>query len=166
MENQTKAIIFGIDPGTSVTGYAMLQVDGKAMQLLSCGIISLKDYASLAEKYKKLFYHALALIEEFKATEMAIEAPFYGKNIQAMLKLGRAQGISIAAAVAKGLPFCEYLPRSVKQSVTGNGNASKEQVALMVCELVSRTAHKGLPHDATDALAVAICHVNKKRLVL
>jgi crossover junction endodeoxyribonuclease RuvC len=110
-----------------------------------------------AVKLKYIYEQITDLINQYQPTELAIEAPFYGKNVQSMLKLGRAQGVAIAAAIAKGLSIAEYSPKRVKQSVTGNGNASKEQVAAM-CEVLFKRKFDQKNLDATDALAVAMCH--------
>ncbi len=150
-------IILGMDPGTSVMGYGIILTAGTAIKVLQFGVIHLSKYASHQLKLKKIFERIVALIEEFEPDEVAIEAPFYGKNVQSMLKLGRAQGVAMAAALSREVPITEYAPKKVKQSVTGNGNASKEQVASM---LQSMLKFKEAPklYDATDALAVALCH--------
>lgn len=121
------------------------------------GVLKLGKYANHALKLKKIFERTLGLIEEYKPDELAIEAPFYGKNVQSMLKLGRAQGVAIAAALYKDVPIFEYSPKKIKQSITGNGNASKEQVAAMLANLVEIT-HSPEFFDATDGLAAAVCH--------
>jgi len=150
-------IIMGLDPGTNVMGYGLLLVNGEKLTLLQYGVIQLSKYERHEQRLKKIFDRVLALIEEFNPDEVALEAPFYGKNVQSMLKLGRAQGVAMSAALHRDLPIIEYAPKKVKQSVTGNGNASKEQVARM---LMSLFKIKELPEllDATDALAVAMCH--------
>jgi crossover junction endodeoxyribonuclease RuvC len=150
-------IILGIDPGTSVMGYGIILIKQKELKLIQYGVIHLNKYKDHSIKLSKIFERTSQLIEEYLPDEMAIEAPFYGKNIQSMLKLGRAQGVAIAAAISRQIPICEYLPKKVKQSVTGNGNASKEQVAAMLLKLLK---FKEAPEllDATDALAVAVCH--------
>lgn len=154
---QKEKIILGIDPGTSVMGYGVVLFKGKDMKLLQFGVIHLKKYAGHELKLKKIFERVTSLLEEFHPDEVALEAPFYGKNVQSMLKLGRAQGVAMSAALAREIPITEYAPKKVKQSVTGNGNASKEQVAAMLQTLLKI---KELPKmlDATDALAVALCH--------
>ena len=154
-------IILGIDPGTQVMGYGVIQTSTESKSasplLLRHGVIHLSKYNGHALKLKKIFERMLALIDEFHPDEVALEAPFFGKNVQSMLKLGRAQGVSMAAALSRQIPIVEYAPRKVKQSVTGNGNASKEQVAKMLMTLLAiKEAPKLL--DATDALAVAVCH--------
>lgn len=138
-------------------GYGILKVEGKQMSLLSMGVIHLNKLANHQLKLKRIFEKVLSLIDEYHPDEMAIEAPFFGKNVQSMLKLGRAQGVAIAAALYRDLPTVEYSPKKVKQSITGNGNASKEQVAAMLKSLVNiDTLPKFM--DATDGAAVAICH--------
>ena len=150
-------IILGIDPGTSVMGYGVIHVKGKDLILLQFGVIHLKKYASHELKLKKIFDRVTTLLEDYHPDEVALEAPFFGKNVQSMLKLGRAQGVAMSAALARDIPITEYAPKKVKQSVTGNGNASKEQVAALLKSLLK---FDELPKllDATDALAVAICH--------
>jgi crossover junction endodeoxyribonuclease RuvC len=150
-------IILGLDPGTQVMGYGVVMVAEQNLTLLQYGVIQLSKYEKHEVRLKKIFERVLALIEDFNPDEVALEAPFYGKNVQSMLKLGRAQGVAMSAALHRGLPIVEYAPKKVKQSVTGNGNASKEQVAKM---LMSQFKIKELPEllDATDALAVAMCH--------
>lgn len=150
-------IILGVDPGTSVMGYGIILIKGKQLTLLQYGVIHLKKYVGHELKLKKIFERVSSIIEEFHPDEVALEAPFYGKNVQSMLKLGRAQGVAMSAALAREIPITEYAPKKVKQSVTGNGNASKEQVAAMLQTLLQ---FKELPKmlDATDALAVAVCH--------
>ncbi|MDG1276969.1 MULTISPECIES: crossover junction endodeoxyribonuclease RuvC [Algoriphagus] len=150
-------IILGIDPGTTVMGYGIILTEGKKYKLLQYGVIHLKKYETHELKLKKIFERITGIIDEFLPDSVALEAPFYGVNIQSMLKLGRAQGVAMAAALARDIPITEYSPKKVKQSVTGNGNASKEQVAAMLQTLFNLTE---LPKmlDATDALAVALCH--------
>lgn len=150
-------IILGLDPGTSVMGYGLILVNKSELKLLQYGVIHLSKYTNHEIKLKKIFERVLSVISEFQPDEVALEAPFYGKNIQSMLKLGRAQGVAMAAALSREIPITEYAPKKVKQSVTGNGNASKEQVAKMLMTLLQiKEAPKLL--DATDALAVALCH--------
>lgn len=150
-------IILGIDPGTSVMGYGIINCVGDEMELLSLGIIHLSKYNDHMLKLKHIFHRSLQLIKDYKPDELAIEAPFYGKNVQSMLKLGRAQGTTIAAALYRDIPIFEYAPRKIKKSITGNGNASKEQVAKMLVSLLKlKTTPKYL--DATDGLAAAVTH--------
>jgi crossover junction endodeoxyribonuclease RuvC len=150
-------IILGIDPGTNIMGYGVLGIQGKKLTLISIGVIMLDKLENHALKLKSILERNLALIDQYHPDEVALEAPFYGKNIQSMLKLGRAQGVAMAAALHRGVPIFEYAPRRVKQSITGSGNASKEQVAGMIKTLLSLDS---LPSDfdATDAMGVAICH--------
>lgn len=151
-------IILGVDPGTTVTGYGLIRCKGKYMEMLNYGIIQLgKQQMEHPEKLKKIFDRISGLVSEFEATEMALEAPFHGKNIQSMLKLGRAQGVAMAAGLVYNLPIHEYAPRKVKMAVTGSGNASKEQVARMLEKLLEFN-FENAPLDATDGLAVAVCH--------
>ena len=150
-------IILGLDPGTNVMGYGVIMVHGLRLTLLQFGVIQLSKYESHELRLKKIFERVLGLVDEFNPDEVALEAPFYGKNVQSMLKLGRAQGVAMSAALFREIPIVEYAPKKVKQSVTGNGNASKEQVAKMVMQIFKL---KELPKllDASDALAVALCH--------
>jgi crossover junction endodeoxyribonuclease RuvC len=154
-------IILGIDPGTNIMGYGLILDSGKAMKLINMGVLKLSKYSGHALKLKKIFERTLALVEEYKPDELAIEAPFFGKNVQSMLKLGRAQGVAMAAALYRDIPIFEYTPLQIKKSITGNGNASKEQVAAMLENLL---AFNEPPEylDATDGLAAAVCHYFKK----
>jgi crossover junction endodeoxyribonuclease RuvC len=155
-------IILGLDPGTQVMGYALILASGEKMKLLQYGVIKLESYPNHEIKLKKIFERVTSLIKEFSPDEVALEAPFYGKNVQSMLKLGRAQGVAMAAALSHGIPICEYAPKKVKQSVTGNGNASKEQVASMMMRLLGIKETPKLL-DATDALAVAVTHLFQRK---
>lgn len=150
-------IILGIDPGTTVMGYGIIHLKNKQMTMLSFGIIQLSKLPTHPDKLKRIYERLDGIIKEYKPDEMAIEAPFFGKNVQSMLKLGRAQGVSIAAALANNIPFEEYTPRRIKQAITGSGAASKEQVAIMLQDILG---FKEMPKylDATDGLAVAVCH--------
>ncbi|WMJ74516.1 crossover junction endodeoxyribonuclease RuvC [Cytophagaceae bacterium ABcell3] len=154
---EPEKIILGIDPGTSVMGYGVICVSKNKISLLQYGVIHLSKYSDHAIKLSKIFERVTQITDEFLPDEMAIEAPFYANNVQSMLKLGRAQGVAIAAAISRQIPVTEYAPRKIKVSVTGNGNASKEQVASMLIKMLSI---KGTPEllDATDALGVAVCH--------
>ena len=147
----------GIDPGTMVMGYSLILQKDKHLSLLRMGVLKLKQYDNQALKLKKIFERVLEIIDEYHPDELAIEAPFYGKNVQSMLKLGRAQGVAMAAALYRDIPIFEYSPRKIKQSITGNGAASKEQVALMLQKIIQ---FENLPEflDATDATAAAVCH--------
>lgn len=150
-------VILGIDPGTTIMGYGIIKVVGKEANLIALGVIELKKYTDHYTKLKKIFERVLSLIEQYHPDEMAVEAPFYGKNVQSMLKLGRAQGVAISAALSRSVPIFEYAPRKIKMSITGQGNASKEQVAMLLKSLLKI---KELPSDldATDGLAAAMCH--------
>jgi len=161
MDNDTQQkakekIILGIDPGTQVMGYGIILIK-KQPQVLQFGILHLKKYEEHALKLKKIFERISQIIEEYAPDEVALEAPFMGNNPQSMLKLGRAQGVAMSAALAKEIPVVEYSPKKVKKSVTGNGNASKEQVADMLKRILNFQDTPKLL-DATDALAVALCH--------
>lgn len=153
-------IILGIDPGTNIMGYGLLGVIGQKTELISIGIIKLQQFDNHALKLKHIFERVNSILIQYVPDEVALEAPFFGKNVQSMLKLGRAQGVAIAAALAKDLPVFEYSPRKIKQSVTGKGTASKEQVAGMLQQIFKFDAMpKNL--DATDALGAALCHHNQ-----
>ncbi len=157
MGSHSEKFILGIDPGTAIMGYGLIQLNGKSLTTQNYGIIHLNKYKDNMVKLRKIFERSLNLIEEYKPDELAIEAPFYGKNVQSMLKLGRAQGVAMAAGLYRDIPIFEYAPRKIKQSITGNGNASKEQVAGMLKTLLSLDA---IPEqlDASDGMAVAVCH--------
>jgi len=150
-------IILGIDPGTTIMGYGLIRVSGKEAHLIALGVIDLKKFTDHYIKLKHIFERVIGLIDQFHPDELAIEAPFFGKNVQSMLKLGRAQGVAIAAALSRAMPIFEYAPRKIKMSITGRGNASKEQVAVLLKNLLKI---KELPSDldATDGLAAAMCH--------
>lgn len=150
-------IILGIDPGTLVMGYGLVQIQNNKLSLITLDVIKLDKLAEHADRLKKIFERVVELIDEYKPDELAIEAPFFGKNVQSMLKLGRAQGVAIAAALSKNIPMTEYSPKKIKMSITGNGNASKEQVAAMLESLLS-FKHNDKYLDATDALGAAVCH--------
>lgn len=150
-------IILGLDPGTNVMGYGLIEAKVNKIKLIQFGVIQLSKYEGHELKLKKIFERVLNLIDEYHPDEVALEAPFYGKNVQSMLKLGRAQGVAMAAALFREIPITEYAPKKVKQSVTGKGNASKEQVAAMLMTLLKFKESPKLL-DATDALAVALCH--------
>ena len=150
-------IILGIDPGTNIMGYGIICEANRKISLVSLGVLKLANIDDAALKLKKIFETMLELIDKYHPDEMAIEAPFFGKNVQSMLKLGRAQGVSIAAALYRNIPIAEYSPRKVKQSITGKGAASKEQVSEMILRLLN-IQEKPAQLDATDALAVAMCH--------
>lgn len=149
--------ILGVDPGTNNLGYAVLSVEKRKLLVLEHGVFRLRKMDSHQDKLYQIFQKIVDIIERFEPSEMAIEAPFHGKNVQSMLKLGRAQGVAIAAAMHRRIEVNEYSPKKIKLAVTGNGNSSKEQVAAMVDQLVSSEIDRYLL-DATDALATAICH--------
>ena len=150
-------IILGIDPGTTVMGYGLIHIKKKEISMLNFGIIQLKKIETHPDKLKRILERLNGLILEFKPDEMAIEAPFFGKNVQSMLKLGRAQGVAIAASLNHNVPYEEYSPRRIKQAITGSGSASKEQVATML-QSILRFEEMPKYLDATDGLAVALCH--------
>lgn len=154
---QNEKIIMGIDPGTNILGYGIIKVGGSKIETLSLGVIMLTKLKTHEQKLKHIFEKTLRLVENYQPDEMAVEAPFFGKNVQSMLKLGRAQGVVMAAGLSRDIPIVEYSPRKIKQSITGNGNASKEQVAAML-ESTLKTKIEVKYMDATDGLAVAICH--------
>ncbi|MGZ4049208.1 MAG: crossover junction endodeoxyribonuclease RuvC [Bacteroidia bacterium] len=158
----TDKIVLGIDPGTNIMGYGIIHIKGNKMELLVMGVLRLEKVADQALKLKKIFERVISLIDEYKPDELAIEAPFFGKNVQSMLKLGRAQGVAIAGALSRDLTVNEYSPKKIKQSITGNGNASKEQVSAMLKTLLN---FKESPEflDATDGLAAAVCHHFQKK---
>lgn len=157
--------ILGVDPGTNIMGYAVLEVRAKSIKVPAVGIIKLQQYKDHQTKLKEVFLQLQEIIETYLPSQMAIEAPFYGKNVQSMLKLGRAQGVAMAAAITMGLDINEYSPKKIKLSITGNGNASKEQVALMLQGILKiKLDMKQL--DATDALAAAYTHYNQSNSVL
>lgn len=152
-------IIIGIDPGTNVMGYGILGVKGKKPSMIALGVIQLNKFESHYLRLSRIFERVTMLVEQYLPDEMAIEAPFFGKNVQSMLKLGRAQGVAMAAALARDVPITEYEPRKIKMAITGNGAASKEQVQEMLRRILDIPRENLLPKlDATDALAAALCH--------
>jgi len=155
-------IILGIDPGTLVMGYGLISVDKGNISLLEMGVLQLSKYKNHPERLQLIFKKMESLIKAYQPTGVAIEAPFFGKNVQSMLKLGRAQGVAIAAAMMHDLEAVEYAPRKVKQSITGKGAASKEQVWYMLQRMLGFEERPEFM-DATDALAVAICHYHQSR---
>jgi crossover junction endodeoxyribonuclease RuvC len=150
-------IILGIDPGTLIMGYGLISVNGNMVTLLELGVLKPGKAKDGYKKLQLIFNTVSGLITKYQPTDFAIEAPFFGKNVQSMLKLGRAQGVAIAAAMRHGLEVTEYSPKKVKQSITGNGNADKEQVMKM-CQTILCFKETSKHYDATDALAVALCH--------
>ncbi|HZW63412.1 MAG TPA: crossover junction endodeoxyribonuclease RuvC [Flavobacteriaceae bacterium] len=154
---QKEEIILGIDPGTTIMGFGLIKVTGKQMQFMQLNELHLKKYDDHYLKLKFIFERTLELIDTFHPDQIAIEAPFFGKNVQSMLKLGRAQGVAMAAGLSRQIPITEYSPKKIKMAITGNGNASKEQVAKMLQALLKlNELPKNL--DATDGLAAAVCH--------
>jgi crossover junction endodeoxyribonuclease RuvC len=150
-------IILGIDPGTTIMGFGLIKVINKKMEFLQLNELQLSKYDNHYQKLKIIFERTIELIETHNPDEIAIEAPFFGKNVQSMLKLGRAQGVAMAAGLSRDIPITEYEPKKIKMAITGNGNASKEQVAKMLQQLLGL---KELPKnlDSTDGLAAAVCH--------
>jgi len=159
--NQKERIILGIDPGTAVMGYGLVKEIGSKIELISLGVVKMDKIDDHMLKLQRIFEKTVGLIDNYHPDCLAIEAPFYGKNIQVMLKLGRAQGVAMAAALSRNVEITEYSPRKIKQAITGNGNATKQQVAAMLQTLLS---FKETPEflDATDGLAVAVCHSFQK----
>ena len=150
-------IILGIDPGTTIMGFGLIKVINKKMELIQMSELNLVKYKDHYLKLKLVFERTIELIDNYKPDEIAIEAPFFGKNVQSMLKLGRAQGVAMIAGLSREIPITEYSPKKIKKSITGNGNASKEQVAKMLQNLLKiENLPKNL--DATDGLAAAVCH--------
>jgi len=154
---KSERIILGIDPGTTIMGFGLISVTGKTMKFLQLNELQLKKYDDHYLKLKIIFERTIALIDQYHPDEIAIESPFFGKNVQSMLKLGRAQGVAMAAGLSRQIPITEYSPKKIKMAITGNGNASKEQVAKMLQSLLALTS---LPKnlDSTDGLAAAVCH--------
>jgi len=150
-------IILGIDPGTNITGYGVIKTIDTVPELLAIGAIDLSKFDDHYVKLKHIFDRITGIIDEYKPDELAIEAPFFGKNVQSMLKLGRAQGAAIAAALNRSVPIFEYAPRKIKMSITGQGAASKEQVAGMLMRILKFNLDE-IKLDATDGLAAALCH--------
>ena len=154
---QTDKIILGIDPGTTIMGYGIIHIKGKKMELIQMGVLHLSKLGSHELKLKRIFERTLQLVDEYKPDEFAVEAPFFGKNVQSMLKLGRAQGVAMSAALYRNVPIFEYAPKKIKLAITGKGTSSKEQVAAMLKSLLNiEEMPKHL--DATDGLAAAVCH--------
>ena len=152
-------VILGIDPGTNLMGYGVLHILNSKPEVVTLGVIDLRKYANHYLKLGHIHERVRGIIESYLPDEVAIEAPFFGKNVQSMLKLGRAQGVAMAAALERDIPITEYAPLKIKMSITGNGQASKEQVAEMLKRLLSIKEESMLPYmDATDALAAAYCH--------
>jgi len=161
--NKPKKIILGIDPGTIILGYGLIKIDDKDPKVIGLGVVKLGKIANPYERLGMIYRRIEGIIEEFNPFEVAIEAPFYGKNVQSMLKLGRAQGVALSPAINRNIPVFEYAPRKIKQSITGNGNASKEQVAHMIQKILK---FQETPQylDATDGIAAALCHYYQMQL--
>lgn len=164
MYNKPK-IILGIDPGTVIMGYGLIAVHQNKLSLVDMGVLKLSPKLDAYQRLEKIHLSVTELIQKFKPQSFAIEAPFFGKNVQSMLKLGRAQGVAIAAAMQARLPVCEYSPKKVKQAITGNGNASKEQVMKMLHRMIE-ISNQPQYYDATDALSVAVCHYYQQSAVI
>jgi crossover junction endodeoxyribonuclease RuvC len=152
-----KTTILGIDPGSVVMGYAIIEITGKQIKLIEMDVLSMGTKKDVYERLGQIFERIDNVIRKYKPNQCAIEAPFFGKNVQSMLKLGRAQGVAIACAMQHKLSVTEYSPKKVKQSITGNGNANKEQVQAMLQRIFTANEIPKI-YDATDALAVAVCH--------
>ena len=152
-------IIIGIDPGTNVMGYGILAVESRKPRVVAMGVLKLNKMETHYMRLHRIHERVLSLIGQYLPDELAIEAPFFGKNVQSMLKLGRAQGVAMAAALTRSLPITEYEPRKIKMAITGNGAASKEQVQELLRRILNIPRERLLPElDATDALAAALCH--------
>ncbi|MFA4086385.1 crossover junction endodeoxyribonuclease RuvC [Paramuribaculum intestinale] len=152
-------IIIGVDPGTNVMGYGILGVKSKKPAMIALGVIELNKFESHYLRLRRIYDRILSLVDQYLPDEMAIEAPFFGKNVQSMLKLGRAQGVAMAAALSRDVPITEYEPRKIKMAITGNGAASKEQVREMLRRILAIPEANLLPQlDSTDALGAALCH--------
>ena len=163
--NKSSKIILGIDPGTTIMGFGIIEINNKKMKLIELNELKLTKIKDHYLRLKLIFERTIELIEKFNPDEIAIEAPFFGKNVQSMLKLGRAQGVAMAAGLSRQIPVTEYSPKKIKMAITGNGNASKEQVAKMLQTLL---LIKELPKnlDSTDGLAAAVCHFyNSDKLI-
>lgn len=155
--DQKQKIILGIDPGTVIMGYSVLSTKGNKMEMLEMDVVKLNGKKDMFERLGIINKVIQSLIDKYRPQAMAIEAPFFGKNVQSMLKLGRAQGVAIAVAISNDIPVAEYSPKKVKQSITGNGNSDKEQIWKMLNNIMP-LQHTLKYYDASDALAVAVCH--------
>lgn len=154
---KNEKVILGIDPGTTIMGFGLIRTYDKQMEFIMLNELQLKKYSDHYLKLKLIFERTLEIIDNYKPDEIAIEAPFFGKNVQSMLKLGRAQGVAMAAGLSREIPITEYSPKKIKMAITGNGNASKEQVAKMLQNILTlNELPKNL--DSTDGLAAAVCH--------
>lgn len=157
MEAPSKYRIMGIDPGTNYMGYGVLEVEGRTVRSVVLGEIDLHKLPDPYAKLSRIFERVGSLVDEYRPREVALESPFFGENVQSMLKLGRAQGVAMAAALSRGVPVAEYAPMRIKQAITGRGSAAKEQVAAIVCRLLAIDCPPRRL-DATDGMAVALCH--------
>ena len=160
---ESTVTVLGIDPGTNVLGYGVLRLTGRQAEMVAMGVIDMRKCRDVYTKLGRIYERVAGLIDAFGAQELAIESPFFGKNVQSMLKLGRAQGVAIAAAIQHGVPVHEYAPMKIKMAITGNGSASKEQVAAML-QRILKLRNDEMPKfmDATDALGAAYCHFIQK----
>jgi crossover junction endodeoxyribonuclease RuvC len=165
MRNNAEKIILGIDPGTTMMGYGIIKGGGKSPVYVDMGVVDLKREGDHYMKLRLIYERTLELIEHYLPDEVAIESPFFGKNVQSMLKLGRAQGVAMAAVLSRDVPVFEYAPRKIKLSITSAGDASKEQVAHMLMRMFNL---KDIPKnlDATDGLAAAVCHFYQDKIKL
>lgn len=157
MKDPKTKIILGVDPGTVVLGYGLIQITNRKPAMITMGVIKLHKYDNPFEKLRVIYQRMDAIISEYHPDEVALEAPFFGKNVQSMLKLGRAQGMAMAPAINRGIAVFEYAPRKIKQAITGNGNASKDQVATLLYHIL-KIEEKPEYLDATDGVAAALCH--------
>jgi crossover junction endodeoxyribonuclease RuvC len=165
VNSQPERVILGIDPGTTVLGYGIIKASGKNnVELVVLGVIELKKYSDHYLKLKVIYERVQQLVDQYLPDDVAIEAPFFGKNVQSMLKLGRAQGVAMAAALSRSVPIFEYAPRKIKLAITGQGNASKEQVAAMLQSILKTKAFDTKTLDATDGLAAAVCHFYQQKV--
>jgi crossover junction endodeoxyribonuclease RuvC len=162
---QKPTIILGIDPGTIIMGYSVIEVLHEKITIREMDVLKLASKKDNYHRLQKIHQKVMQLVANFKPHQFAIEAPFFGKNVQSMLKLGRAQGVAIAAAMENGIPITEYSPKKIKQSITGNGNADKEQVWQML-QRITGLPEKPEYFDATDALAVAVCHHYSSKVIV
>lgn len=149
--------ILGIDPGSNIMGYGVIRINDGKVSIVALGVVKTSGFTGHYQKLSHIFSRTLYLVDEYKPDETALESPFFGKDIQAMLKLGRAQGVAMAASLYRGVPIFEYAPLRIKQAITGNGASSKEQVAYFLKQMFGMTI---MPSDldATDGLAAAVCH--------
>jgi len=164
MGEKKEMVVLGIDPGTTIMGYGIIAYNNNDVYMITMGFIELQKIKEHYKRLQYIFQRTLTLIDQYSPHELAIESPFYGNNVQSMLKLGRAQGTAISAALYRNLPIYEYAPRKIKQSITGNGNASKIQVANML-KYILKIEELPTRLDATDGLAVALCHYYQKNKI-